>query len=102
MIKRLVLGTLTATLLGAALLAPSAMANSQKTDETPYIKGVTGTIKGGFIETWNDDSVVYVPTIGKQHKECAHTAQDLSYCLGLVDGRMAEELVLKIALDSMG
>jgi hypothetical protein len=88
-------------MLGAALLAPAAMASTHKTDQTPYIKSVTGTIKGGFIETWNDDSVVYVPTLGKQRKACAHNAADLSYCLGQVDGRMNEELVLKIALQSI-
>jgi hypothetical protein len=88
-------------MLGAALLAPAAMASTHKTDQTPYIKSVTGTIKGGFIETWNDDSVVYVPTLGKQRKQCAHNAADLSYCLGQVDGRMNEELVLKIALQSI-
>jgi hypothetical protein len=97
MIKRLVLCTLSAGLLGGCLLAPAAMASST-TAATPYLVSLTGTIKGGFAETWSDGSVVYVPTIGKQRHQCAHTAADLSYCLGVVDGRMAEELVLKVTL----
>jgi opacity protein-like surface antigen len=97
--KRLVLCTLSATLLGAAVLAPSAVAATTGTaGRTAYVVGVTGTIKGGFVETWSDSSVVYVPTIGKQHHDCANSATDMSYCLGLADGRMYEELALKISL----
>jgi hypothetical protein len=100
-IKRFVLCALSAGLLGGCLLAPSAMASTSTTNEAPYIVSVTGTIKGGFIETWADDSIVYVPTIGKQRRQCARSADDLSYCLGLVDGRMTEELALKVSLEHL-
>jgi hypothetical protein len=96
--KRLILCAVSAGLLSAAVMAPTAMASTSSADHRPYIVSVTGTIKGGFVETWADGSVVYVPTIGKQHAACARKAQDLSYCLGLADGRMTEELVLKQAL----